>query len=194
MGPWDDGWRAFVRRRGRGWGPSLCLWLRVWIRKWLWLNFCVMWHGGYPFTFLFYLRIIFIFYLHIFDYILSAEPVHTDSTRSSFKPPKKTCFFVRHLNFRDVYSKKKNQKKIHTTRLPHVRRTCGCVVNLPHNRTCGAASLIQSSFFLWNLVPVHHFTTTTVKQEIFKIFGIGKEEGKEILQRLDKSSQINPKP
>jgi hypothetical protein len=55
MGPWDDGWRAFVRRRGRGWGPSLCLWLRVWIRKWLWLNFCVMWHGGYPFFFLYFL-------------------------------------------------------------------------------------------------------------------------------------------
>jgi hypothetical protein len=44
MGPWDDGWRAFVRRRGRGRGLSLCLWLRVWIRKWLWLNFYVVWH------------------------------------------------------------------------------------------------------------------------------------------------------
>jgi hypothetical protein len=65
MGPWDDGWRAFVRRRGRGRGPSLCLWLRVWIRKWLWLNFCVMWHGGYPFIFLFYLQYYF--------YILSSH-------------------------------------------------------------------------------------------------------------------------
>ena len=26
-------------------------------------------------------------------------------------------------------------------RLPHVYRTCGCTVNLPHNPTCGAASL-----------------------------------------------------
>ncbi len=66
MGPWDDGWRVFVRRRGRGWGPSLCLWLRVWIRKWLWLNFCVMWHGGYPFIFLLYLQYYF--------YILSSHP------------------------------------------------------------------------------------------------------------------------
>ena len=33
--------RDFVRRRGRG--PSLCLWLRVWIRKWLWLIF-FRWH------------------------------------------------------------------------------------------------------------------------------------------------------
>jgi hypothetical protein len=39
MGHWDEGWRAFVRRRARG--PSLCLWLRVWIRKWLWLYFGV---------------------------------------------------------------------------------------------------------------------------------------------------------
>jgi hypothetical protein len=55
---------------------------------------------------------------------------------------KNTCFLSRHLNFRDVYSlKKKSQKKIHTARLPHVHRTCGCAVNLPHNRTCGAASL-----------------------------------------------------
>jgi len=47
VGHWDDGWRVFVSRRGRG--PSLCLWLRVWIRKWLWL----IWYGGYPF-FLFF--------------------------------------------------------------------------------------------------------------------------------------------
>jgi hypothetical protein len=33
--------------------------------------------------FIFIFIIIFIFYLHIFVYILSAEPVHTDSTRSS---------------------------------------------------------------------------------------------------------------
>ena len=38
---WDDSWRIFVRRRRRG--PSMCLWLRVWIQKWLWLNFCVIW-------------------------------------------------------------------------------------------------------------------------------------------------------
>jgi hypothetical protein len=42
----------------------------------------------------------FIFYLHILVYFLSAEPVHTDSTRSSLNP----CFFVRHFNFWDVYS------------------------------------------------------------------------------------------
>ncbi len=28
------------------------------------------------------------------------------------------------------------------TRLPHVHRTCGCVVILPHNHTCGVASLV----------------------------------------------------
>jgi hypothetical protein len=58
-----------------------------------------------------------------FVYILSAEPVHTDSTRSSLKPKKNTCFFVRHLNFRDVYSwgGKKIPKKQST---PHVYRTC----------------------------------------------------------------------
>ncbi len=37
MGHWGDGWRTFVRRRGRG--PSLCLW----IQKWLWLYFWVIW-------------------------------------------------------------------------------------------------------------------------------------------------------
>ncbi len=62
-----------------------------------------------------------IFYLHIFVYILSAEPVHTDSTRSSLKPKKNTCFFVRHMNFRDVSSLKKKTKKKST---PHVYRTC----------------------------------------------------------------------
>ena len=31
------------------------------------------------------------------------------------------------------------------SRLPHVHRTCGCVVNLPHNRTCGVASLDSTS-------------------------------------------------
>jgi hypothetical protein len=45
---------------------------------------------------------------------------------------------------RRLFKKKNPQKKIHTARLPHVRRTCGCAVNLPHNRTCGAASLLQS--------------------------------------------------
>ncbi len=38
VGHWDDGWRGFVRRRGRD--PQQCLRLRVrvWIRKRLWLN------------------------------------------------------------------------------------------------------------------------------------------------------------
>ncbi len=42
---------------------------------------------------------------------------------------------------RRLFSKKKIQKKIHTSRLPYLCHTCGCAVNLPHNRTCGAASL-----------------------------------------------------
>jgi hypothetical protein len=78
------------------------------------------------------------YFLHIFVYILSAEPVQTDSTRSSLKP----AFFCPTLLFsRRLSVKKKTGKKIPTARLPHVRRTCGCAVNLPHNRTCGAASL-----------------------------------------------------
>jgi hypothetical protein len=63
----------------------------------------------------FIFSIIFIFYLHIFVYILSAEPVHTDSTLSSLKPKKKTCIFVRHLNFRDVYSQKKKTPHVYLT-------------------------------------------------------------------------------
>jgi hypothetical protein len=45
---------------------------------------------------------------------------------------------------------KKNQKKILTTRLPHVYQTCGCAVNLPHNRTCGEVSLVCVYFFPYN--------------------------------------------
>jgi hypothetical protein len=90
--------------------------------------------------FYFIFSIIFIFYLHIFVYILSVEPVHTDSTRSSLKP----VFFCPTLQFsRRLSVKKKNPKKIHTARLPHVYRTCGCEVNLPHNRTYGAESLVS---------------------------------------------------
>jgi hypothetical protein len=67
--------------------------------------------------------------------------VHTDSTRSSLKPPKKTCFLSDTWIFETSIRKKKTKKKIPTARLPHVCRTCSCAVNLPHNRTCGAASL-----------------------------------------------------
>ncbi len=80
--------------------------------------------------------------------------MHTDSTRSLSKPPQKTCFFVRHLNFRDVYSQK---KKIHTARLPHVYLTYGCVVNLPHNRTYGVASLQTMDNFDVFLMCARHF-------------------------------------
>jgi hypothetical protein len=95
---------------------------------------------GIRLFFYFIFSIIFTFYLHIFVYILSAEPVHTDSTRSSLKPQKNTCFFVRHLNFRDVYSKKKKipQKNPHITftgRAPHVRLS-GEFTSQPYVR-CG---------------------------------------------------------
>jgi len=34
-------------------------------------------------------------------------------------------------------------------RLPHVHRTCGCAVNSPHNRTCGARAVnVRCGFFL----------------------------------------------
>jgi hypothetical protein len=66
-----------------------------------------------------------IFYLHIFVYILSAEPVNTNSTRSSLKPPKKTCFFVRHVNPHRTF----------TARAPHAR-LCGEFTSQPHVR-CG---------------------------------------------------------
>jgi hypothetical protein len=82
-----------------------------------------------------------------FVYILSAEPVHTDSTLSSLKPKKNTCFFVRHLNFRDVhsFSKKKSPKKnphrTFTARAPHVR-LCGEFTAQPHVR-CGILDIIR---------------------------------------------------
>ena len=37
VGHWDDGWRTFVRRRGRG--PSVRLSLRVWIGNWFLTKF-----------------------------------------------------------------------------------------------------------------------------------------------------------
>ncbi len=81
----------------------------------------------------FIFNIIFTFYLHIFVYILSPEPVQTDITRSSLKP----VFFCPTL----LFSARLLVKKKTTARLPHVYRTCGCAVNLPHNRTCGEVSL-----------------------------------------------------
>ncbi len=106
---------------------------------------------GIRLFFYFIFTIIFIFYLHIFVYILSAEPVHTDITRSSLKPPQKTCFFVRHLNFRDVHSLKKKN-----ARLPHVR--CGILgMNVgagcdERTKTLGyqnISSKILHAFFIW---------------------------------------------
>ncbi len=68
-----------------------------------------MWHRGYPF--------IFLFDLHIFVYILSSEPVHTDNTRSSLKP----AFFCPTLQFsRRLFVKEKNPYRTFTTRVPHV--------------------------------------------------------------------------
>jgi hypothetical protein len=90
-----------------------------------------------------------------FVYILSAEPVHTDSTRSSLKPKKNTCFFVRHLNFRDVYSLKKKKTTPHVSaRAPHVR-LCGEFTAQPHVR-CGILGLvfsISTSVVLSETVP-----------------------------------------
>ncbi len=62
---------------------------------------------GIRLFFYFIFRIIFIFYLHIFVYILSAEPVNTYSTRSSVK-----CVFLSDNSiFETSIRKKKNQKK-----------------------------------------------------------------------------------
>ncbi len=49
------------------------------------------------------------------------------------------------MNFRDVYSKKKIHKKN-----PHRTFTARAPVNLPHNRTCGAASLVSTP---WQIHP-----------------------------------------
>jgi hypothetical protein len=66
---------------------------------------------GIRFIFYFIFSIIFIFYLHIFVYILSTEPVHIDSTRSSLKPPKKRVFCPTLEFSRRLFSKKKIPKK-----------------------------------------------------------------------------------
>jgi hypothetical protein len=72
---------------------------------------------------------LFLYFIFIFVYILSAEPVHTDSTRSSLK---NFVFFVRHFNFRDVYSyKKKKPHRTFSARATHVR-LCGEFTAKPH--------------------------------------------------------------
>jgi hypothetical protein len=121
--------------------------------------------------FIFIFSIIFIFYLHICVYILSAEPVHKDSTRSSLNP----CFFVRHFNFRDVYSLKK-EKKIHTARSPHVRRTftaraahvrlCGEFTAQPHVR-CGILGSTHLSYTGLLVEPEHLKIETRFIDEMF---------------------------
>ena len=60
----SDDRRVFVRWRGRG--HSLSLWLRIWIRKWLWLHFCV---SGVTrrvtvyFNFFYFLFILFLYFI-----------------------------------------------------------------------------------------------------------------------------------
>ncbi len=93
---------------------------------------------GISFVFIYFIfNIIFIFYLHIFVYILSSELVKTDTTRSSLKP---VFFFLTLLFSRCLLCKQNTKKKSY--------RTCGCAVNLPHNRTCGVSSLIPTPTFL----------------------------------------------
>ena len=110
-----DGWRTFVRRRGRG--SLLCHghWLRVWIPKWLWLYFCVIWldtEGIRFFVFLYFLfTFIFIFSLHIYFYILSSEPVTcVDRYHTLFIKP--LFFFSQTLLWMFI-----SKKKIPTTHL-----------------------------------------------------------------------------
>ncbi len=72
--------------------------------------------------------------------------------------------------------KKKSNKKIHTARLlPHVCRTCGCAVNLPHNHTCGAASLnpvserrVDSSFLVFSLSS-HRYSYIKIQNMISEV-------------------------
>ncbi len=70
LGHWDGGWRTFVRRRGRPPPQCLRVRVRVWIRKRLWLNCCVIWRDTegirfYIFTFLDILFYILIFPRHV---------------------------------------------------------------------------------------------------------------------------------
>jgi hypothetical protein len=83
------------------------------------------------------LFIIFTFYVHIHFFILSSEPVQTDTTRSSLI----SVFFLQTRLFLMFISRKKFIKKIPTSHLTHVCHTCGCTVNLPHNHTYREVSL-----------------------------------------------------
>ncbi len=87
-------------------------------------------------------------YPQIFVYIGSSEQVQTDSTRSSLKP---RVFLGRHFYFRCIFGKK---KKIPSPHVYRTCRTCGCAVDLPHVRFCGAASLA-----LANLHPPRPYPT-----------------------------------
>jgi hypothetical protein len=99
------------------------------IRKWLWLNFCVMWHRGYPFFF------IFMFYLQHYFYILSSHLCLYFISRTS--PDRYHTFFIKtrvFLSDTSIFgtsiSKKKNYRTF-TARLPHVR-LCGEFTAQPH--------------------------------------------------------------
>jgi hypothetical protein len=46
------------------------------------------------------------------------------------------------------FEEKKIPKKFPTKRLPHVNRTYGCVVNLPHHHTCGTESYTNTELLI----------------------------------------------
>jgi hypothetical protein len=117
VGYWDDGWRSFVRRRGRG--PSRCLWLRVWMQQGLWLIFSVMWTRRVYVFFIFFNILsstLFLYFIFNFLYIWSSEPVQTDSTRSSLEP---AFFLGRHFYFRCILGKKESLYRT-SPHVPHV--------------------------------------------------------------------------
>ncbi len=74
LGHWDGGWRSFVRRRGRPPPQCLPVRVRVWIRKRLWLNCCVIYRdneGIRFYIFLFLVHISLYFYTWIFYFYIS---------------------------------------------------------------------------------------------------------------------------
>jgi len=115
----DDGWDFVKRLRGRG--PSIRLWLRVWIRRRLWLNFCTLWHGGYPFFFFYILSwTLFLYFIFTFTFIFYLQNLWRQKNTFCVEP----TFFFRHFYFRCLLVKKKNPPKnpyhTFTTRASHV--------------------------------------------------------------------------
>jgi hypothetical protein len=115
-----------------------------WIRKSLWLNFCQFWcdTGGFqdngdPFFLFYFIFTLFLYFIFTFIFIFYLQNQYKQIAHV-------LRFFFQTLLFSMFIVKKKSTQKNRTTHLPHVRRTCGCEVNLPHNRTCGSLSILSA--------------------------------------------------